>query len=194
MSSLAARRGQLNRWGAKPRMPKRILAALSVMLAVNSLTVAAQRKRLPRFDDYRVAGARNETGKIIGMDRGDIGKEKQFRGRLRTAAKSVPNFAGHLAIVGVSCGMICLNLFVVDVRTNRIYDLPFVGIADGPCPENFYNGSRILADFRPNSRLLVLRGSTEEWGSDGVQDQPCSTRYYVWRHNRLVLLRKFVAH
>jgi len=152
------------------------------MLVANLFPVAAQRKRLPRFGDYRVAGARNEIGKIIGIDRGDYKETTaQFRKRVRAAANSRPNFAGHLAIVGVSCGMICLNLFLVDVATKRIYDFPFLGIADGPCPKDFYHGSPILADFRTNSRLIVFRGSTEEAGPEGVQDQPCSYRYYVWR-------------
>ena|SRR2546429_3487058 len=176
-------------------MAKRIFATLAVILMTSYFGIAAQRRQVPQFNDYSVVGAPNQIGKIIGIHRGDF-KERpaQFRSRVRAAAKSGPNFAGHLAIVGVSCGMICLNLFLVDLRTNRIHDLPFAGIADGPCPENFYNGSRILADFRINSRLLILRGSTEEWGSDGVQDQPCSKRYYVWRGNRLVLLRKILAH
>ena len=108
------------------------------MLVTSSFGTAAQRKQVPQFNDYPVLDAPNQTGKIIGIDRGDFKETPaQFRSRLRAAAKSGPNFAGHLAIVGVSCGMICLNLFIVDLRTNRIHDLPFVGIADGPCPDNF---------------------------------------------------------
>ncbi|MEA2922831.1 MAG: hypothetical protein QOF07_2798 [Bradyrhizobium sp.] len=180
-------------------MPKKSTTTLSIIIIALSFGVAAgwnQRPniRLPRFDEYRVAGAPNSIGKIIGMDRGDFKESTaQFRKRIRDAAKTGPNFAGHYAIVGWSCGMICLNLAIVDVKTNRIYDLPFVGIADGPCPAGFYHDDRILVDFRRNSRLMIVRGSTEEKGPEGVQDQPCSTRYYVWKRNRLVLLRKLVA-
>jgi hypothetical protein len=175
-------------------MPRKIFATLAIGLFACSVVGAGARKRSPEFDDYRVPRAPNVVGKIIGMDRGDLNETgAQFRQRIRNAAKAGPNFAGHLAIVGWSCGMICLNLTIVDTRTSRIFHLPFEGIADGPCPKKFYGGPPTLSEFRVNSRLLILRGSTEEWGPDGVQDQPCSTRYYVWRGNRLVLLRKVIA-
>jgi hypothetical protein len=179
-------------------MPKEALLVMVLLVAISS-TVAAQRQRhpkkpLPKFDDYSVGGSPATFGKIIVIYKMQFGDEtaSQFQNRIRAAAKVGANFAGHYAIVGWSCGMICYQLSIVDVSTGRRYGPPFEGIADEPCPRNYTDAG--MFSFRLNSRLLILRGSTEEWGSDGVQDQPCSTRYYVWRRNRLVLLRKIVAH
>ncbi|MFL6207936.1 MAG: hypothetical protein ACJ74W_03760 [Pyrinomonadaceae bacterium] len=117
----------------------------------------------------------------------------EFDKMIREAAKVGANFPGHYAVIGWSCGMICINLTVVDVRTSKIYNTPFLGIADGPgCPDRFYDDERRLVYIRPDSRLLILRGAPEDYdaGGGGFHDSPCSTRYYVWRKHRLVLLRE----
>jgi hypothetical protein len=179
-------------------MPRLALILLGLIVGVPSAALGQHRRHvtrsLPTFDQYAVNAAHATTGKMIVITKMQFGSESdsQFQNRIRAAAKAGPNFAGHYAIVGWSCGMICYQLAVVDVNSGkRLRGLPFEGIADEPCPRNYTDDG--LVSFRLNSRLLILRGSTEEWGPDGVQDQPCSTRYYVWQHNRLVLLRKIIA-
>jgi len=179
-------------------MLRKVLATITLLVVI-APALAAQRVKspktlLPKFDDYPVSGSPRTTEKIIVIYKMEFKETPaHFRNRIREAAKIGPNFVGHYTIVGWSCGMICFNLTVVDVSTGRSYGLPFLGISDGPCPSGFYPDDRILVSFRRDSRLMILRGSTEEIGSDGVQDQPCSTRYYLWKRNRLALLRKIVA-
>src|SRR5437667_12840019 len=172
-------------------MPRLALILFGLIIGASSLALGQRQrhatKSLPTFDHYAINTVSATTGKIIVIPKMQFGSEteSQFRHRIRVAAKSGPNFAGHYTIVGWSCGMICYQLAVVDVNSGkRLRGLHFEGIADGPCPRNYTDDG--LVSFRVNSRLLILRGSTEEWGSDGVQDQPCSTRYYVWQHNRLI--------
>src|SRR5260370_21788540 len=87
-----------------------------LLLSLFALSVTAQRtkyptKPFPTFEDYLVIGSQTPAVKIIGMDRGEF-KESlvHFRQRIRDAAKSGPNFAGHYSIVGCSCGLVSLTL------------------------------------------------------------------------------------
>jgi hypothetical protein len=90
--------------------------------------------------------------------------------------------------------MICINIAIVDLKSGRIHKPPFMGIGDGPCPAGFYDTERRLLDFRVDSGLLILRGTPEDFGpADTVVDSPCSTRFYVLKRNRFVLLRETPA-
>jgi hypothetical protein len=147
---------------------------------------------LARFEDYTVASISKEYGEVIGISRTtDSESMAQFQRRIRQAAKKGANFAGRYAIVGWSCGMICVNLAIVDNRTGKIHGTPFIGIGDGPCPDSYNAEKPKLIEFRTDSRLLILRGAAEDPGKDGTfHDAPCSTRYYVWKKNRLVLIKE----
>lgn len=154
----------------------------------------SDRSRTPRFEDYRVGGVGRGLGKGYGIARGlEKESDASFNRRIRDAARDGANFAGRYAIVGWSCGGICISLRVVDVPTGRIYRMPF-SVGDGPCPVGFYGGERKLIEFRGDSRLLIVRGTVEGVRSgNSREDFPCGTRYYVWRRNRLVLLREILA-
>ena len=162
------------------------------LAGANARQRRARTRRLPQFEAYRVRGAPEKRGQIIGIGRPESNEPAaHFYERLHGAVKAGANFAGHYAVVGWSCGMICINMAILDVRTGKIYHTPFVGIGDGPCPDDFYGAERRLVEFRLDSRLFVIRGTAEDFGPAHMfHDAPCSTRYYVWRKNRLVLLRE----
>jgi len=153
------------------------------------------RNRTPRFEDYSPGRQSKNLGEIIGINRPDSSESTaQFRKRIREAARKGPNFAGHYSVVGWSCGMICINLALVNVKSGRTHNTPFMGIGDGPCPTGFYEQGRRLVHFKMNSRLLILRGTAEDYGPAGMfHDAPCSTRYYVWKTKRLVLVKEVFA-
>lgn len=67
---------------------------------------------------------------------------KEFRTRLREAAKKGPNFAGHYTIVRIGCGTNCQNIWIIDSRSGKILEGP-------------YNTSW-GAEYNLNSRLLIL--------------------------------------
>ena len=176
----------------------KLFITVPLLLAFVPLRLAEgqdMRNRTPRFEYYSLGRQQKNLGEIIGISRPDSNESTaQFRKRIREAAGKGPNFAGHYSVVGWSCGMICINLTVVNVKTGRIHDTPFMGIGDGPCPTGFYEKERRLVHFKMNSRLLILRGAAEDFGPAGMfHDAPCSTRYYVWKANRLVLVKEVFA-
>ena len=167
--------------------------ALAILLIPLGPVWAGGRQGTPSFAEYRVPSRSRLAGQIVGIGRLEPQESsKQFNNRSRKAARGQSNFAGHYAIVGWSCGFVCVNLVIVDTRTGTIHHTPFVGIGDGPCPDSYRQGTTPLVDFRPDSRLLILRGAAEDVSPGGTSfhDAPCSTRYYVWRRNRLVLVRE----
>jgi hypothetical protein len=143
----------------------------------------SSQRHIPRFEDYGVGGAIRGHGKIIRIDRwSPTDSEASFNRRIRHAARGGANFAGRYAVVGWSCGFICISLAVVDVPTGRVYRMPFSGVGDGPCPAGFYGDEKQLFEFRGDSCLVVVRGTAEGIDSGGsIEDAPCATRYYVWR-------------
>jgi hypothetical protein len=76
---------------------------------------------------------------------------RDYRTRIRNGIKQGVNFAGHYAIVMFGCGMGCQMGFLADVRSGKIFGLPFGG------EEQEY----LLTDFRPYSKLIKV-GWTEE--------------------------------
>lgn len=84
--------------------------------------------------------------------------------------------------------MICVTAFVVDVRSGRVFDLPFQSVSDGPCPASYAPESTRLFEFRADSRLLVVRGSYEDEPGEVVDRQECSARFYLWTGREFRLL------
>ena len=78
--------------------------------------------------------------------------------------------------------MVCFNMVIVDVRTGRIFDTPFIGV--GEC-ENVE-----LVSFRLNSRLMIVTGSLgiSDKINKTFRDGPCGTFYYEWTGSRLKLI------
>ena len=138
-----------------------VVVALIGVLAPMNLSSAKvrlyQNGRLPTFEDYPVRNSEQKSGEIIGLGRSEEREStSRFKQRIRQAAKKGANYAGNYAIVGWSCGMICVGVAIVDVRTLKVYDAPFVGVSDA-CPPTFFPKERRLLYFRLDSRLLINR-------------------------------------
>jgi hypothetical protein len=169
------------------RLASAVLAG-SVLLA--QAPSMPDRKRLPRFEDFRVPTPipkRNNNAWIATprfMSRAEKDEIANHTNRIRDATREGPDFAGHYAIVRWGCGSDCLNFVIVDVGTGEIYDTPFVG-ASG-CP---YYLDKLLS-YRLDSRLLIVTGSLEIPQRDHTfRDGPCEKSYFEWRGNTLKFLR-----
>lgn len=111
--------------------------------------------------------------------------EREFRTRLRDAARAGPNFAGHYTIAEWGCGSGCLSIVVIDSVTGVVYwsssfsvlSVPYTGAETG----SEYQG----VVYRLNSRLLVADGCPGE----AENPQECGTHYYEWRNHQLKLVR-----
>jgi hypothetical protein len=147
-----------------------ITVALFATLSVNAQT------GVPRFSDYPV----NEryTGKAAPLVLS--GAARTFRTRLKDAARGKPNFAGHFVVATWGCGTECIEGAIIDVKTGRVFMLPFSLCcwAPGTVDENFKP-----VEFRLNSSLIVLAGARNE------KDGDYATRFYRFQNNRLVLLK-----
>ncbi|HYR75389.1 MAG TPA: hypothetical protein VEM96_06045 [Pyrinomonadaceae bacterium] len=132
---------------------------------------------VPRFNDYPVSERFNGKTVPLVLTRA----ARQFRTRLREAARDKPNFAGHLIVTTWGCGTECVQGAIIDARTGRVFMLPFslccwgteVGVDDRFKP----------LEFRLDSSLIVLSGARNE------KDGDYATRFYRFKDNRLGLLK-----
>jgi hypothetical protein len=169
----------------------RINISIILILAFFSLQISANKpvsQKYPRFEDYPVK-SQAERGPAASIYRArDISSAKEYAQKAREAAKEGPNFAGHYAIVTSSCGMKCIDLSVVNVRTGKTYGVPFGAIGDSPCSKGSEEFPEIEIDYRLDSRLLIVKGHFETYADR--EDGGCSTRFYLWRKNHFFLIRK----
>ena len=172
-------------------MHRLLLAALVVLALFGQEKVASNKASapLPTFEDYRVPTPipKRWSDAILARP-GPDESGAQFQRRIREAAKEGPDVAGTYAVVQISCGSNCVNIWIVGAKTGAILETPFIGatqcvpFSDGP-----------LLSYRLNSRLLIVTGSLEipdsEWS---FKDGPCGTFYYVVERRRLRLIRALV--
>jgi hypothetical protein len=151
----------------------------------------------PRFEDYpaaKVAIAHPPPVDVSGKD------AREFRTRLREAAKRGADFAGHYTIASWGCGTGCLGWAVIDQKTGK------VTFADGmTILDNFhvdferddavearakvlratYNFGVML--YRADSSLFIRMGApNEDTARDGVA-------YYRWTGTAFVPLKFYPA-
>ena len=83
------------------------------------------------------------------------------------------NFGGHYAIVGAGCGTGCDDLWLGDVRTGAVYEVP------GNGEERSYKD----VSYRADSNILK-----ERWPASSSAGKPvyCITQTYRWTGSRFV--------
>jgi len=106
---------------------------------------------------------------VLGKD------EREFRTRLRSAARQTPNFAGHYVVSTWGCGAECLTGAFIDANTGEVKWLP-----DGICCWDASVDRPI--EFRLDSRLIVFVGERGERPDDQ------GTHYYEFRDGKFVYI------
>ena len=154
----------------------KILILFVIAVCVASTECFAQKKPLPRFEDFPVA--EKFTGepapvKIVGPH------ARMFRTILRVEAAQGPNFAGHYTLATWGCGSGCRGLAIVDARTGTIHYVPqTLFILRAPFQEEE------SVQFRLDSRLLTVVGTRLDHRNDNGEGK----YYYEWNGNRFKLL------
>lgn len=95
-----------------------------------------------------------------------------FRTRLREAAPTGPNFAGHMTVTTWGCGTACQTVALIDARNGTVYIGP---------------GSSAGVKHRLDSRLLIVNAPEdvkETWG-DRTPPEHFTTGYYLWENGKL---------
>lgn len=161
------------------KIAERSLLTGILILSLNAAVLAQGRRAaqsaLPRFEDYPALPLFRGQAAPLRLTR----ESREFRTRLREAAKEKPDFAGHYIVARWGCGSGCLSGAFIDARTGRVYMLPFVVVC---CYGMNMDEEAERMEFRPDSKLIIIRGTLNEEGRAG-------TRYYKWENNRLVLLK-----
>jgi hypothetical protein len=143
---------------------------LFFLLAITGFSPIQGETPLPKFDDYQVDEqyhGKTASPVITNHDR-------EFRTRLRYAAREKANFAGHYVVTVWGCGAACLMGAAIDAKTGKVYWIPFT-ICCWPLEVEK------PLDFRLDSSLIVFTGSRGEQGG-GVY-------YYKFDGRQFVLLR-----
>jgi hypothetical protein len=145
------------------------IVALSLAIVLASIVLS--QTAAPRFADYPAIGSYRgkNSAVVLGKD------EREFRTRLRSAARQTPNFAGHYIVSTWGCGAECLTGAVIDANTGEVKWLP-----DGICC--WGAGVDRPIEFRLNSRLIVFVGERGERPDDQ------GTHYYEFRGGTFVYI------
>lgn len=144
------------------------------LFVVCVVSISAQQKRLPRFEGYAVR--ENYKGKVASVKL-TSSSARMYRTMLRQNAKQGVNFAGQFILATWGCGSDCHSFAIIDAKTGAVYFSPLISFVGG---QRFQEEDRL--QFRRNSRLLIVAGAKD--------DEEIGKFYYVWKNNRLRLLRK----
>jgi hypothetical protein len=150
------------------------VAQIILVLIVCFASISAQQKPLPRFQDYAVKGiykGKTASVKLAGSS------ARMFRTMLRENAKGGVNFAGHYILATWGCGADCHSFAIIDAKTGSVYFSPAISFVGG---QMYQDENRL--QFRKNSSLLIVAGAKN--------DKELGKFYYVWKNNRLRLIRK----
>lgn len=125
----------------------------------------------PDFKDYPVKEA--YAGKPAGVVL-DTPEARQFRTRLREAAKRPADFAGENVLVLWGCGTSCEHGAAVNLRTGRVVFLPGSVCCNGDEEDRI--------QYRKDSRLWVAYGLIDEGEQYGKH-------YYEFTGRKFKLIR-----
>ncbi|MDH3232234.1 MAG: hypothetical protein OEQ29_01815 [Alphaproteobacteria bacterium] len=104
---------------------------------------------------------------------------RNFRTRLRAAARQGAKFAGRLSVAIWGCGTSCQQIALIDARSGRV--------VFGPTASH---GAR----YRLTSRLMIVNAEEdirEAWEGQGLKRPAwAKTEYYLWRRGKLVKIAK----
>jgi hypothetical protein len=128
-------------------------------------TPSADELGAPHFSEYPIARLANPIAPPLAVSPDDLSAEE--RNEVLRAMNGGPNFAGHVTVAQVGCGVSCSHVLLVDWRSGKLIPkgaLP--KLAELPCR------SAEAARFRRDSRLLSITRSS---------DNAIITEYFVWK-------------
>jgi len=110
------------------------------------------------------------------------GRARLYRTAIRDGASEGINFAGHYTIVRIGCGAATICPAILDRMTGRVYFPPQLSSA-GAFPVDTGATDVDILTYRPDSQFLIVVGLPNE------KEQAAGVSHFVWRSNRLHLVR-----
>jgi hypothetical protein len=152
-----------------------------VVIAAAAAFGQPSRTAAPRFEDYRVPTpipARKARAEVANH-------APDFEKQIAQSAKEGPDFAGHFVVEQWTCGSLCTEFVIVNIKTLEIHRPKFS--VSYMCPAVESEGE---LSYRLDSRLLVVNGAIETHNSKGEQiDGPCGKFYYEWDGRALKVIQ-----
>jgi hypothetical protein len=151
------------------RLRMRFLVSVLLMCAFTVHGQVAEKKSVPKFDDYPVTETWQGTAASVQLT---SRSEHLFRTHLREAAQKPPDFAGHYRFAIWGCGTQCVGGALIDLGTGKVFQPPLAPKKAGEehwifCTD--WDKAR-GANYRLNSRLFILRCGEE-------------VHYFVWEND-----------
>lgn len=108
--------------------------------------------------------------------------DRQFRTRVRFAAKRKPDFAGEFILAQFGCGAECLGVFALNARTGRVSWLPFSSCCWRPFDAE-------AVSYRLDSRLISVRGLRNEGSGNYAGDKATDLHFYELKDGEFRFVR-----
>lgn len=83
---------------------------------------------VPKFDDFRASAVFEGTAASPKLT---TARQRKLAAQIRRQATKPANFASHLRVAEWGCGTSCVSFALVDLRTGRVYDAPFLILGYG---------------------------------------------------------------
>jgi hypothetical protein len=141
------------------------------LLIFSLLPLTANAGAPPQFKDYPVSEAFKGPNAPVNLSEPGV---REFRTRLKEAAKMKPNFSGHYILTSWGCGTGCVSPWIINAKTGKFVGVPFnvsSSVEDDPNVEHL--------QFKLDSRLLIINGHLNEAEKGG-------TYYYKLENEKLV--------
>jgi hypothetical protein len=156
-----------------------ILVLAAGWLAPLCVDASAQaRKRVPRFEDYPVKEI--YQGKIAPLVL-ETREQQDSKTYYQAIADGGVNFAGHYAVVPLTCGPNCIAADYIDLRTGKITSGDFDNSGFGERHDAFRE-----MEFRRGSRLIVFAGQIDRKGPNGWH-------FYVFNDGKMKRIHTIVT-
>ena len=140
--------------------------------------MAQHRKRVPRFEDYPVTGIHEGKTAPLVLDNEE---QRSAITYYQAIADGGTNFAGHYAVIPLTCGESCSQAEYLDVRTGRIIAGEFSNSGWRQINDRFRD-----VEFRRASRLIVFAGMIDE-------KPPNGWHFYLFDNGKLKRLHTIVT-
>ena len=157
----------------------RLICAGVCLLALLGADAQAQgRKRVPRFEDYPVKEIHEgKTAKLV-LETDD---QRSAATYYQAIADGGTSFAGHYAVVPLTCGAACISADFLDTLTGEI--IP--GTFSNSGWKEHHDAFREI-EFRRASRLIVFAGQIDQKG-------PLGWHFYVFEQGKMKRIHTLVT-
>ena len=115
----------------------------------------------PQFKDYPVTETFQGPNAPVNLSDPGV---REFRTRLKEAAKLKPNFAGHYILTYWGCGTGCIDPWIINAKTGKFVGVPF---SVSTFPDDKGNPDDRL-QFKLGSNLLIIQGHLNEAQEGGL--------------------------